>query len=256
MDCTPPRRTATDSVQLVNRRLMTILLPLAAASLTAGCTTFSDADLAARVGDSEYGRDELVADLEELGATDEQLASADIARGQVGAWVAERVSEASDPALAEAAYEKGLFASGSICLQVVATSTQADADAVVAELEAGASFDQVFAASNVDDALATSNGRIGCLPIADLALGVDNPLVDSITTINADDPYATAVLPGAVPDDELYVVSRFIPYAELGPDEIPIVTASLGADALGLDVYVDPQIGTYDSASATVIPLG
>jgi hypothetical protein len=240
----------------VNRRTPIVLLVIAAATLTAGCTTLSDGDAAARVGDDEYSHDDLVAELEALGATDEQLAQADIARGQVSAWIAERVSAASDPALAEAAYEKGLFASGSICLEVVATAAQADADAVVAELEAGASFDEIFAASNVDDALATSNGRIGCLPISDLALGVDNPLVDSITTINADDPYATAVLPGAAPGDELYVVSRFIPYAELGPDETPVVTASLGADALGLDVYVDPQIGTYDSASATVIPLG
>ena len=55
----------------------------------------------------EYSRDDLVAELEELGATDEQLAVADIARGQVGAWIAERVGEASDPALAEAAYATG-----------------------------------------------------------------------------------------------------------------------------------------------------
>ncbi len=49
----PPAAPATDSVQRVNRRLMTILLPLAAAALTAGCTTFSDADAVARVGDTE-----------------------------------------------------------------------------------------------------------------------------------------------------------------------------------------------------------
>lgn len=240
----------------VKRRSPIALLALAAATLTAGCTTFSDNDLAARVGDAEYSRDDLVAELEELGATDEQLADANIARGQVGVWIDQRVSEASDPALAEAAYAKGLFESGSICLDVVATAAQADADAVVAELEGGTNFADVFAASNVDPALAQSNGRIGCLPIAEIALGVDNPLVESITTINANEPYATAVLPGATPDEDLYVVSRFIPYDELGPDETPIVTASLSSDALGLDIYVDPQIGTYDSASATVIPLG
>jgi hypothetical protein len=52
------------------------------------------------------------------------------------------------------------------------------------------------------------------------------------------------------------VVSRFIPYDELGPDETPIVNAALSTAALDLDIYVDPQIGTYDSTSATVIPLG
>ncbi len=240
----------------MKRRSPIALLAIAAATLTAGCTTFSDNDLAARVGDAEYSRDDLVAELEELGATDEQLAVADIARGQVGVWIAERVAEAADPALAEAAYAKGLFESGSICLEVVATSAQTDADAVVVELEGGTSFADVFAASNVDPALAQSNGRIGCLAIAELAIGVDNPLVDSITTINANDPYSTAVLPGATPDEDLYVVSRLIPYDELGPNETPIVNGALGATALGLDVYVDPQIGTYDSATATVIPLG
>ena len=38
---------------------MTILLPLAAASLTAGCTTFSDADAVARVGETELSTEEL-----------------------------------------------------------------------------------------------------------------------------------------------------------------------------------------------------
>ena len=156
------------------------------------------------------------------------------------AWVAERIAEAADPALAEEAYAKGLFSSGSICLQVVATSTQADADAVIVDLVGGSDFADVFAASNVDPALAQSSGRIGCLAIGELALGVDNPLVESITTINAADPYALAVLPGATPDEDLYVVSRFIPYEELGPDETPVVAAALNADALGLDIYIDP----------------
>jgi hypothetical protein len=243
-------------VVAVKRRSPITLLLLAAATLTAGCTTFSDNDLAARVDDVEYSRDDLVADLEDLGKTDEQLATGDIARSQVGAWIAERVGEASDPTLAEAAYAKGLFESGSICLEVVATSAQADADAVVLALEDGTNFADVFAASNVDDALAQSDGRIGCLAYAELALGGDNPLVESIIAINANDPYATAVLPGATPGEDLYVVSRFIPYDELGPGETPVVIAALNADALDLDIYVDPQIGTYDSASATVIPLG
>lgn len=240
----------------MKRRSPIALLAIAAATLTAGCTTFSDSDAAARVGDVEYTHDELVTELEELGATDEQLLVADIARGQVGNWVNEQVAQISDPLLAEAAYAKGLFESGSICLNVVATASPADADAVVVQLSGGTSFAEVFAASNVDPTLAQSDGRIGCLAISELAIGVDNPLVDSITTINADDPYAVAVLPGPTPDEDLYVVSRFIPYDELGPDETPIVAAALSADALGVDIYVDPRIGTYDSESATVIPLG
>ena len=107
----------------------------------------------------------------------------------------------------------------------------------------------------MNDQLAQSDGRIGCLTIAQLPLGVDDPLADSIAMLNANEPYATAIIPDAGPDGDLYVVSRFIPYNELGPDDTPIVARALGADSLGLDVYVDPQIGTYDNATATVIPL-
>lgn len=46
----------------VNRRLLTILLPLVAATLAAGCTTFSDNDAAARVGDQELS-DEMLGEL-------------------------------------------------------------------------------------------------------------------------------------------------------------------------------------------------
>ena len=68
----------------MKRRSPIALLAIAAATLTAGCTTFSDSDAAARVGDVEYTHDELVTELEELGATEEQLVVADVARGQVG----------------------------------------------------------------------------------------------------------------------------------------------------------------------------
>ena len=240
---------------MVKRRSPITLLVLAATTLTAGCTTFSDNDLAARVDDAEYSRDELITELQELGATDEQLASADIARSQVSGWIAERVSEASDPTLAAAAYANGVFESGSICVEAVGMSTPADAEAVIAELKSGADFADLFASFNVNDQLAQSDGRIGCLTITQLPLGVDDPLADSITMLNANEPYATAIIPDAAPDGDLYVVSRFIPYSELGPDDTPIVAGALGADSLGLDVYVDPQIGTYDNATATVIPL-
>ena len=97
------------NVVAVKRRSPIILLVLAAATLIAGCTTFSDNDLAARVDGAEYTRDELVAELRELGATDEQLINADIARSQVSGWIAERVSEASDPTLVADAYANGVL---------------------------------------------------------------------------------------------------------------------------------------------------
>ncbi len=243
----------------MKRRSPIALLALAVATLTAlttSCTTFSDSDAAARVGDVEFTHDELVAQLEELGVPPEQLAQADIARGQVSAWVAERVVEAQDPVLAAEIYADGLFASGSICLDVIATDSQAAADDAVAALESGTTFADAFAAANTDPSLAESLGRIGCLPLAELDLEGGNPLVDSITDINADNPYAIALLPGDAVNPDLFVVSRFVPFDELGPDETPVVTGSVvSAEALGLDIYIDPRIGTYDDLSGSVVPL-
>ncbi len=241
----------------MKRRSPIALLVLAAATLAGGCTTFSDSDAAARVGDVEYTHDELVAELEELGATPEQLVQAEITRGQVSAWVAARVTEAQDPSLTSAVYADGLFASGSICLEVIAVDSQAAADEAVAALEEGTTFADAFAAANTDPSLAETGGRIGCLPLTELDVSGANPLVESITDLDADDPYAIAVLPGDATNPDLFVVSRFIPYDELGPDETAVVVgAELSADALGLDIYIDPRLGTYDNVSGTVIPLG
>ncbi len=251
------RHECAGIVRAVKRRPSIALLVVVVAALSAGCTTFSDNDAAARVGDVEFTHDELVAELEELGATTDQVAQADIARGQISAWVAEQVTAAADPALAADAYAQGLLASGSICLDILAVATQADADAAVTDLTDGTPFADLFASANIEPSLAESNGRIGCLPLTELALDAGNPLVDSITEVNAASPYATAFLPGdaAAGAADLYVVSRFIPFDELGPEDIAIVAGALPADALGLDIYVDPRLGTYDAATATVIPL-
>jgi len=142
------------NVVAVKRRSPIVLLILAGAALIAGCATFSDNDLAARVDGAEYTRDELVAELRELGATDEQLINADIARGQVSGWITERVSEASDPTLVADAYANGVLESGSVCLEAVGVPTRAEAEAVIDELESGASFTDIFAPFNVNDQLA------------------------------------------------------------------------------------------------------
>ena len=55
----------------VKRRLLTILLPLAAASLTAGCATFTDNNVAARVNDIEYSHDNLSDIISAIGVPEE-----------------------------------------------------------------------------------------------------------------------------------------------------------------------------------------
>ena len=65
---------------------MTILLPFAAASLTAGCATVSDASVVARVGDAELAEDELEVYRQLVGGTEADLGDADSARSAISIW--------------------------------------------------------------------------------------------------------------------------------------------------------------------------
>ena len=65
---------------------MTILVPFAAAALTAGCASVSDADVVARVGDAELGEDELEVYRQLVGGTEADLGSADSARSAISIW--------------------------------------------------------------------------------------------------------------------------------------------------------------------------
>lgn len=65
---------------------MTILLPLAVASLTAGCTTFSDGDAVARVGDQELSTDELEVYRKLVGGTPENADDAQLSRDAISIW--------------------------------------------------------------------------------------------------------------------------------------------------------------------------
>jgi len=65
---------------------MTVLLPLAAALLTAGCTTFSDGDAVARVGDQELSTDELEVYRRLVGGTPENVDDAELSRNAISIW--------------------------------------------------------------------------------------------------------------------------------------------------------------------------
>ena len=64
----------------MKRRLLTILLPLAAASLTAGCTTFTDNNVAARINDIEYSHEDLSSIIDAIGIPEESTTDLGIIR--------------------------------------------------------------------------------------------------------------------------------------------------------------------------------
>lgn len=236
----------------MNRRLLTILLPLAASTLAAGCTTFSDNDAVARVNDVELSADSLA---ELVGAPDGVAVDANAARVQIQAWVQEEVGRFADPTKAPDAYRKGVQASGSVCIQVAVVDTEEIARNGVADLEGGVEFATFFAESNVNPAIA-DEGRLGCAPGSELPFGEGDPLIDSLLSLSAVSPYSIATLSSGTDLPDLFTVSRFVPYDELLDADRQVVADSLTADALGIDIYVDPRYGTYDSLSGSVLALG
>jgi PPIC-type PPIASE domain len=113
----------------VNRRLLTILLPLALASLASGCTTFSDNDAIARVGDVELS-DDTLADFQLLvGGPDADANDPELMRAAIGTWsqvqTLSQLAGASDVATpAEVAEASELQAEGQPGYSDLQVSTQ------------------------------------------------------------------------------------------------------------------------------------
>lgn len=257
----PPQRSATDSVHRVNRRLMTILLTLVAASLTAGCTTFSDA--VARVGDQELSADELDQRLLDIGASEEDLGGVlpgEPVRQVISAWIQETAIGLDDDDIS-ALYSEGIEAVGVACPVVLATATIAEAQDAFDRLEAGEEFDVVFGEANVDPQLATVTGRVGCLTIDQFPPDTrESPDIASLFALSSDNPYALVDTAAAAADTGLVVGYR--PFDDLNADELAGVLAVARSTAAAdvalddLDIHVDSRYGTFDPATSSVIPLG
>lgn len=268
----PSRHDATDSVQRVNRRLMTILLPLAAASLTAGCTTFSDADAVARVGDTELSADELDALLAEQQIPDEARNDLNVVRPVISGWIEQTAVESGlfstdlIEAIPEerllALYGQGLDAAGVTCVRLIVTESPDAGDQAAERLRSGAEFADVFAEANVDPDLAAVEGDAGCFDRSQFD-GVDPrpPEIAALFTLNEADPIASA------PSTNLDGTPAGLVLAYRSIDDLPTTdreqvvglirqTSGVGLVVENLDVYVASRYGTFDVASASVVPLG
>ncbi len=243
----------------VHRRppiLTSLAIALTGALLGAGCATFSDNDAVARVGDVELSADELRERVDELGAPQDEALDANAVRQTIDTWISEQLSGAPDPALAAAVYPQGLLAAGSICFEVIVAESAERAAEALDQLQAGASFGEVFAAHNIDPALTQDEGRFGCVPGNQIPVGTGNTFVDALTEIDDRNRFNTAEIEGNPGEPSVFAVVRFIPFDELGPEDTPTVFANMTVAARGIDVYVDPRYGTFDSASGTVVALG
>lgn len=243
-------------MRAVIRRARTLLAVAATGALLgSGCTTFTDNDAIARVGDIELSSEALRERAAARGAPAEGALDGDAVRQEVGAWIDEQLVGMIDPQQAAASYADGLIASGSICVQVIIVDP-ADAPATVGDLRAGADFATVFAQRNIDPGGEATGGRVGCLALRDLPLDAGNPFVEALFDLDDTNRITVAEIPGSGGGQPIAGVIRFIPYDELLPDETPVVFANATATSGDVDVYVDPRYGAYDAATGAIVPLG
>ena len=246
----------------VNRRFPLVLSVAAIASLTVGCTTFSDSSNIARVGDATLTSDDFQAQLTELGAPNDQPLPAEAVRAQITTWIQEQVAADDaggvDADEAAAIYDAGIESSGTMCISGIVVESNDIAARVADELAGGADFDELLAAENLDPSLGDAGGDIGCITSDQITEAVDVEFVQVAAGLSADDPIGIAPLLNTEGVEFAWVVLSFRPFAELDPADADTVTATIdSATRLATaDVFVDPRYGTFDATTGQVVALG
>jgi parvulin-like peptidyl-prolyl isomerase len=161
------------------------------------------------------------------------------------AWVATPDSEIASPAL-QAWYEQGPQESGLACVQHILVEERAEAEAALARLDAGESFDDVASELSTDAQTATQAGALGCYPLADFEANFVPEFVEGASDI-------TLGVPSEPVQTEFgYHIIRLTPFDELGGNDMLFMRLM----ALGEwhDVTTDPEIGVWSFPN--VVPLG
>ena len=247
---------------VIQRRTARLALLALAAVAASGCTTFSDDDAVARVGDDELTSDALTALLDGVGspldptgqtpAVVDGVAQGDAARSAVSRWIQSRIVGAS--AIGER-YTADPAELGVTCLDVAVAQDQADAEAIKARLDAGETWDEVVGP------LETSIGyesQQECTP-----LGVYEAQLGPEVAARLG-----ALKPGGAPEvvdagqagfavvriqslDDLDTGTLLAAVQGLEPDAVQALIDSVAAT----DVYVDPRVGRFDLDSVSVVPV-
>ncbi len=224
--------------------------------VASGCATFSDNDLAAKVGGVELTHAELSDRLADLDNTDKAPERVDgaLARGEITEFVRGAVAE--QVGLLDA-YSQADPRLGVVCFNALEMADRIQADDLVARLAAGESWDQV--AESVSPG-AADGSRVPCQPVGQVVPEV--PAVgELLATLVPGGPSKILDVPelgGAVfvvrpqPADELDIVEFLNAVNAASPELIDGLNEAV-ADG---DVYVDPRFGEFDPAQLSVIPLG
>ena len=234
----------------------------AVAALTAGCSTFSDSNNVARVGDATLTDDDFQEQLAELGAPSDQLLPADAVRAQITTWIQEQVAadESAGIGADEVAslYDAGIESSGTICISGIVVEDEDAATRVADELVAGTEFAELLATENLDPSLGSAGGNVGCITSDQLSQAVDLEFVQVASGLSAENPVGVSPLLDADGNEFAWAVLKFRSFAELSDADTDTVIAAIDSAArlADADIFVDPRYGTFDAATGQVVALG
>jgi parvulin-like peptidyl-prolyl isomerase len=269
-------------------------LVIAAASLAllSGCATFSDDDVAARVGDAELTEDQMAAMLRESAGEEavvapmtdagqivndfvlDQALRADLAAagaplpdieseltrvtlresaGQAFAAWQVTAPTAVEPETVRALYERGPVDSNITCTAHILVETEATAGEVLGRLDDGEGFAARASEYSLDPGSAVRGGALPC----DTTGNFTNSYIPEYVGAALDADLGVPV--GPVESQFGFHVIIVRPYDDLGSDELDVILAQplirFGLVVGELDIYVNPRYGTFDPARG-VVPLG
>lgn len=273
------------------KRSLPVLLIAAALALT-GCATFTDADVAARVGDDEISNDQLASIArEQLGADDADRADMQTVIGILNNWVLDRVlradlaaggaplddveGELTNATLDEsinasfavwqqapptpipddrlrARYELGPVESNLICTAHILVGDEATADEVLDRLADGDEFAELASEFSTDTSGA-GGGVLPCATTSDFSAQYIPEYVEAALGAEMGEPV------GPVLSQFGYHIILVRPFDDLAGDELIGLVSSpqvrFDFASQDIDVYVDPRYGSFN-ASAGITPLG
>ena len=178
---------------------------------------------------------------------------------QAGQAARQRVS-ASPPEDLQARYEASPGDLGILCVRHVLLDDEAAAQAVVDELAAGASMEDLARQRSTDPSAADNGGAIEltagepCAPAAAMRQAIDATFVDAAMTAVPGEPV------GPVQTDFGWHVIEARPYDEVA-ESLANVYETSGGELLfaryleDLDVDVDPRYGRWDADEGAVVEL-
>jgi foldase protein PrsA len=166
---------------------------------------------------------------------------------------------APDAAELERRYNASPEDLGVVCVRHVVVETEAEADAVLDEINQGAAIEDLAVERSIDPAAAENGGALenagsGCISITSALQATDPAFLAAAVTSSPGEPA------GPVQTSFGWHVIEARPYDEIADDLSALFDESAGdllyAGFLSTaDVQVDPRYGRWDGASASVIAL-